>query len=358
MAAGQKTSVDVQHFGQLHDKTVYSFTLSHGNVQVELISLGATITKVICPDRHGNVQDVVLGFNGVTGYDGTANPFFWGTTGRFTNRIRDGKFLLNGKQVQLSKNDFGTNNRHHVHGGHNSFDRIVWNSEKLDDGVVFSLVNEDGKEGYPGTLLASASYRLLSEGRLSIEYKAMTDQPTIVNLSNHVYFNLGGHGTGSAQLFQHKMTASADHYVVDDSDFLPTGEIKHVESSGVYDWRNANSDLLPINSLPAGICVNLCLKSQDHHHHPVATVTHPPTGRTLKVFTNQPGLEVYTSNFFPVDKTLVGKDEAVYEKYGAFVLMTQKYPDSPNHSHFPTVTLAPGQVYCHKVTYQFGISNE
>jgi len=330
-------------------------------LEVHLLSLGATIHKVIYPGDEGDSgRDVILGFDTAAGYDGTGNPFFWGTTGRFTNRVKNGKFELDGVEHQLSKNDFGNKLRHHLHGGKKSYDRILWNTHVLDskDGVTFSVLDPHGSEGYPGNVLTHVTYRLANGCHLDIKMTSVTDTSTIINVSNHVYFNLAGHGSGWTGLQQHKLTVVADNFTPDDQEYLPTGEIKSVEGTE-YDFRKPKllSESVVSARQGEGYCVNFCVGDNHNQLSHVATLEHELSKRKLEVWSDQPGLELYTGNFLPSgtdkDGPLKGKDGSYYTRWGGVCLMTQNYRDAANHQNFPPATLEPGETYTHNVSYRF-----
>jgi len=311
----------------------------------------------VYPEDQEGQGDVVMGFEDPSGYDGTANTFFWGTTGRLTNRVKNGKFKINDVEYQLSKNDFGTDHRHHVHGGKNSFDRLNWNTSLAEegDGVVFSVLSPHGSEGYPGNLIASVKYRLRDDCHLDIEMCAATDRATIVNLSNHVYFNLAGHGSGWEGLQQHTLHIPTDKFTPDDEDYLPTGEILPV-SGTEYDFQTETSlgTAVPRARNGEGYCVNYCVGGDKGGLSHIATLSHVGKGRRLEVWSDQPGLELYTANFLPSQGAgLAGKDGAEYCKWGGVCMMTQNYRDAANHCNFPSPVLSPGQIYRHRASYRF-----
>jgi len=299
---------------------------------------------------------VILGFESTSGYDGTDNKFFWGTTGRLTNRVKDGKYSLDGKLYQLSLNDFGNSMKHHVHGGFKSFDRLNWNTQLTDCGVIFSVLSEHASEGYPGNLVASVEYTLDDAGSLDIKMKAFTDAKTVVNLSNHVYINLAGHASGWEGLQQHTLCIPHAFYTPDDDQYLPTGEIEKV-SGTTKDFQSPKKlvDCVPCERDGEGYCVNYCIENRkDNDKCLAAVLSYPPLGRELEVWSDQPGLELYTGNFLPSEgEELEGKGGARYGKWGGVCLMTQNYRDAPNHANFPSAVLSPGELYTHNLTYKF-----
>jgi len=379
--------VSVQQWGV--EEGVKMVTLTSPDLKVRLLSLGATIHSVIYPgDSPEETRDVVMGFDQASGYRGEDNPFFWGTTGRLTNRVTGGKVVIDGETHQLSLNDFGNKFKHHLHGGKLSFDRRNWETCVRKDGVVFSLLSPHGEEGYPGNLVASVTYRLAGnsslqppegtphrgEGRggvssLAITITAATDRPTVVNISNHVYFNLAGHGAGWEGLQQHTLQVPSEEYTPDDAEYLPTGEVAAVQGTE-YDFTRERYLLEAVPSARGGegYCVNYCTgagtRASDSHSpgagprasralSRVASLGHPATARKIEVWSDQPGLELYTGNFLPAQEGLAGKGGASYCRWGGLCLMTQNYRDAASHPTFPSPILRPGHLYTHRAVYKF-----
>merc|ERR1711936_428784 len=260
--------VEINNWKKLSNgETVKQVELSlETGFKVRLLSLGATLQSVLYPgEEEESERDVVLGFDDVLGYDGTDNPFFWGTTGRFTNRIKRGTFSIDGVPYQLSLNDFGNGLRNHLHGGRQSYDRLNWKTSLLEsgDGVVFSILDNHGNEGYPGNLVCSVTYTLSGAGEVGIEMTGVTDQATIINISNHVYFNLAGHGSGWEGLSRQKLTIKAEKFTPDDEEYLPTGEILSVGGTE-NDFLSARplSDCVTGARDGVGYCVNFCVGNQ------------------------------------------------------------------------------------------------
>jgi len=347
--------VEINDWKKLDNEQIKIVKLtSASGFQVELLSLGATIYSAKYP---GDKVDVVLGFDNPSGYDGTGNPFFWGTTGRLTNRVKNGKFKIDGLEYQLSKNDFGNDHRHHLHGGNKSFDRLNWNTSLAEegDGVVFSILSPHGSEGYPGNLIASVKYSLKEECHLDIEMCAATDRATVVNISNHVYFNLAGHGSGWEGMQQQSLQIHADTFTPGDEDYLPTGEILPVRGTE-FDFLTEKSlgKAVPTAMGGEGYCVNYCVGGETGGLRHVATLSHPEQDNRLEVWSDQPGLELYTANFLPSPGAgLAGKEGAEYCRWGGVCLMTQNYRDAPNHHNFPSPVVRPGHLYTHRASYRF-----
>ena len=346
-------------FGTLPDGTkVESITLRDGGgMTARILTLGAALHALEVPDRDGKRADVVLG-------DGTldailAKPQYFGTVvGRYANRIAQGRFTLDGRAYQVPVND-GPNS---LHGGTRGFDKVVWEVvDAAPDRVTLRHVSPDGDQGYPGTLTVTASFALEGNGELAIEYRATTDAPTIVNLSNHAYWNLAGEGSGTAMA--HELTIHADAYTPVDETLIPTGEIVPVEGT-VFDFRTAK----PIGrDLRTGSEPQL-LHGRGYDHNwvvsrkpsatlrEVARVRDPHSGRVMSLSSSQPGLQFYSGNF--LDGTTVGKGGHVYRQGDAIALEPQLFPDTPNHPEFGSARLAPGQEYVNRMVYRFTTDRE
>jgi aldose 1-epimerase len=331
-------------------ETVTLYTLTNKNgMSVSVMDYGATIVNIIVPDRAGKLDDVVLGFDHLTPYF-HQNANLGSTIGRFANRIAGGQFEINHVKYQLPLN----NAPNTLHGGPDGFDKRIWKEEAVDsDTVRFSLLSPDGDEGFPGNLFVSVTYTLTDENQLRMSYQATTDKPTVINLTNHAYFNLAGAGFGP--ILNHILTIHADRYLPNDANHLPTGEIAPVAGTP-WDFNQPTAIGARINEtsgkrlgydncyvLNKGFFSNWAL---------AAEVEEPTTGRTLKVYTDQPGVQFYTANY--MDSTIVGKQGRVYHQHGAFCLETEHYPDSPNHPDWPTTVLLPGDTYETSTLLEFG----
>ena len=343
-------------FGTLPDGTaVEEFTFSNAaGVTVKAISYGAIITSLRVPDRNGKMDDVVLGFDTLEGYiNGTA--YFGAIVGRYANRIGSAKFELDGKTYTLAANN-GPNS---LHGGLKGFDRAVWKGEPFErdgnSGVVFSYTSADGEEGFPGTLNVQVTYTLTAKSELAIDYKATTDKPTVVNLTQHSYFNLGGDGAGD--VLGHELTLDADRYSNVDANLIPLGDPVSVEGTPL-DFRTST----PIGARIDADHEQLKLGSGYDHNYAInrtgpglvraARVVEPKSGRAMEVFTTEPGVQLYTANHLD---GVAGKAGHIYNKRNAFCLETQHYPDSPNKPSFPSTTLRPGETYESRTVYAFGV---
>ncbi len=326
------------------DVEAFVFTNANG-LSVKIINYGATIVSVVVPDRDGNLVDVVLGFDDMAGYQGAGNPYFGACCGRYANRIAKGRFSLDGVEYSLAVN----NGPNALHGGLAGFDKKIWDAEIVGDVVKMSLTSPDGEGGYPGTLKVETTYSLNDAGELKIEYAATTDQKTVINLTNHSYFNLAGGGL----VHGHVAQIHADRYTVVDADATPSGELRAVAGTEM-DLREP----IPIGQNIAtvqgrGYDHNYCInQSAPGELTLAAKVVEPESGRTLECWTTEPGVQFYTGNFL---ENITGKCGAVYNQHEGFCLETQHYPDSPNQPEFPSTELAPGETYTHTCICVFGV---
>ena len=342
-------------FGKTTDGTeVQLFTLTNANgAKATISNFGGTLTSLLVPDKDGKMGDVILGFDNVSGYQSPefrkSNPYFGALIGRYGNRIAKGKFTLEGKAHTLATNN-GANT---LHGGKVGFDRVIWNAEPSASAEGQSLkltyLSKDGEEGYPGNLNVTVVYTLTNANALKIAYTATTDKTTVVNLTNHAYFNLS-HGT-SKNILAHEVTLPADRYNVVDAGLIPTGELRPVAGTP-FDFTTPHAIGERIAQVPGGYDHNWVLNTATGQH-PAAIVYDPASGRTLTVTTDQPGIQFYTGNF--LDGTLKGKGGTVYGKNAGFCLETQHFPDSPNQPKFPTTVLKPGETLHSVSTYAFGV---
>ena len=332
-----------------------TLTNEHG-VTVRLIALGAGIQSLMVPDRNGKPADVVLGHANLADY--LAKPQYFGATvGRFANRLAKGRFVLDGKSHQLAAND-GPNS---LHGGVRGFDKVLWKVDRVSRGlgaaVTFSYVSPDGEEGYPGNLTVAATYRLNEDNEVSIEYRATADEPTIVNITNHSYFNLAGEGSADS-VMRHLLTLPAAQFTPVDSTLIPTGEFRPVEGTA-FDFRRAKTIGRDIRD---GRDEQILFgKGYDHNWvigretvqtpRLVARVEEPVSGRVLEVLSNQPGVQFYSGNF--LDGTVAGKSGRSYRQGDAFTLEPQLFPDTPNRPAFGSARLQPGAAYVNQIIYRF-----
>jgi aldose 1-epimerase len=352
MTAEAQTKVTSQPFGKMPDGTpVEIYTLSDGAFEARIATYGGVVVSMKTPDRTGKVADVVLGFDDVDGYvsnfNGPADAFFGAIIGRYANRIAHGSFTLDGNKYSLPKN----NGENTLHGGPHGFNNVAWKAKTVRNGVELTYLSKDGEAGFPGNLTATVRYTLV-KGNLRIEYWATTDKNTVVNLTNHSYFNLAGQG----DILKHELTLHASRFTPVDAGLIPTGELKSVESTP-FDFRKATAVGVRINAdneqlhLGRGYDHNWVLDSGGGKLAEAAEVYDPGSGRVLKVLTDQPGIQFYSGNF--LDGTVKGKGGKTEEQHAALCLETQHFPDSPNHPDFPTAELKPGQKYHTVTVYSF-----
>ncbi len=321
---------------------------------VAISDFGARIVSLIVPDRQGNPTDVVLGFGSLKGYLGAGEVYHGVTVGRFANRIADGSFVLDGQTYTIAPN----NGPNALHGGARGFHDRVWERRAVTtDRVEFAYVSADGEEGFPGQLTVVVSYRLAEDNALVITYRAETDKPTVVNLTNHAFFNL--HGEGNGDVLDHVVQINAAHYLPVNENLIPTGELAEVAGTP-FDFTLPKAIGRDIDQPDAQLAAGL---GYDHNYvlNPqftsgdvvAAKAVSPKTGIRLDVLTTEPGLQLYSGNFLSGKD--VGKQGRPYGKREAFCLETQHYPDSPNQPHFPTTVLRPGEVFASETTYRFGV---
>lgn len=345
-------SVTAKPFGKMPDgKPVQLYTLTNrSGMQVAISTYGGTIINLLAPDRNGQMGDVALGFSTITPYF-TKSPYFGALIGRYGNRIGKGRFTLDGKNYQLARND-GPN---HLHGGTKGFDKQLWNAEVVSQNpptVRFSRVSPDGEEKYPGDLKVAVTYTLTDRDELKLQYQAETDKPTILNLTSHTYFNLSGAGSGS--VLGEKIRIHASHYTPIGKTLIPTGEIKDVAGTpfDLRKWTPMGAHLQEVGGTPVGYDHNFVLdRGLVARPGLAAEVYDPASGRMMKVYTDQPGIQFYTGNF--LDGTIKGKKGKVYRQHDAFCLETQHFPDSPNHANFPSTVLRPGELFRSTTIYKF-----
>ncbi|MEU9347515.1 aldose epimerase family protein [Streptomyces sp. NPDC048278] len=353
-ASGSRKPVK-ELFGTLADGTkVYRWSLENGGTRLKVLSYGGIIQSLEIPDRHGRYANVSLGYDNLAAYV-AGTTFFGATIGRYGNRIAKGRFTLDGTTYQLSVND-GVNS---LHGGAKGFNTKVWDIEGFtsgsDVGLHLHYTSVDGEMGYPGTLRTKVTFTLNRHGDWIIDYEATTDKATVVNLTNHTYWNLAGEGNGTIE--DHELTIAAGRYTPTDSGLIPTGELAKV-SGTPFDFRKGK----PVGrDIRAGHPQQVQAKGFDHNwvldkgvtarpEH-IATLRDPRSGRTLKIATDQPGLQFYSGNF--LDGTLTGTSGRTYRQGDGLCLETQHFPDSPNHASFPSTVLRPGQVYRTRTVHSF-----
>ena len=336
-------------FGALPDGTsVESYTLTNNRgIEARLMTYGATLVSLRLPDRSGKFDDVVLGYDSLDGYVKNS-PYFGSIVGRYGNRIAKGRFTLKGVTYELATN----NGPNHLHGGVKGYDKVVWKAEPLREanavGVKFSYLSKDGEEGYPGNLAITVTYRLTNADELRIDYEAVTDKATPVNLTHHSYWSFAGQG--SRDILGHELEIEADKYTVVDEGLIPTGELRAVKGTPM-DFTTPHAIGERIAQVPGGYDHNYVLRSGGGAMALAARVYEPTTGRTMEITTTEPGIQFYSGNF--LDGTITGKGGRVYQKHYGFCLETQHFPDSPNHPDFPSTILAPGQTYRTTTVHRF-----
>jgi aldose 1-epimerase len=344
------TRITTTSFGPLPDGTdTQLFTLVSPELTLTLTTFGARLVSLLTRDRKGDFADISLGYNDANAYATHRNAFFGATIGRYSNRIARGEFRLDGKSYQVPANN-GVNA---LHGGPHGFDRRNWSAHPIANGVEFTWISDDGDQGFPGRVQVWTSYTI--EGKtIRLRYRASTDKPTVVNLTNHTYFNLAGEGSPS--ILDHELILFADSITAIDQTLIPTGERMPITGTP-FDFTA---------SAPIGSRINdphpqlLHAKGYDHNYvlrdgagtmRPAARVHHAPSGRVFNIATTEPGVQFYSGNF--LDGSLVGKRGAPYPHRSAFCLETQHFPDSPNHPEFPSTVLLPGETYSSETVWTF-----
>ena len=355
--------IKTESFGKMADGTeVHLFTLTNDNgLSAKITNYGGILVEMNVPDKKGKFDNIQLGFKSLDDYTCekylAGCPYLGAVIGRYGNRIKDGKFTLDGKEYTLPVNN-GPNS---LHGGITGFDKKVWDADTLTkDGSVallLTLKSADGEEGYPGNLDVSMSYTLTNDNELKMEYFALTDAPTIINLTQHSYWNLSG--AGNCNVTEHVLKLNADRMTLVDDNLIPTGEIAKVEGTP-FDFTTAKSLSNDIFDLPFGYDHNFIIKSPscnpDYYNlelNPIAEVYDPESGRIMEVSSNQPGVQLYTA--FWLDGSLKSPTGLPYDRYAGLCLETQHFPDSPNKPEFPSTTLIPGSKYHHITIHKFSV---
>ncbi|MFN4147347.1 MAG: aldose epimerase family protein [Runella sp.] len=347
---GSMSTITQSPFGLLPDgQQADLFILRNNNgVEVRITNYGGIITHWLAPDKNGQLADIVLGYDSLAGYL-KDTPYFGAIVGRYGNRIGRAKFTLDGSTYTLAANN-GPNS---LHGGNVGFDKKLWKAQILGDTLQLTYLSPDGEEGFPGNLTCEVRYRLTNDNTLQIEYQATTDKPTVVNLTNHTYFNLTG---GLSDVLLHEVQIEADRFVPVDKTLIPTGALASVKGTP-FDFLKSTAIGARINDskdeqLRRGGGYDHCWVATDSSHSlkAIASVYEPTSGRYLEVWTTEPAIQFYTGNF--LNGSITGKNNVVYQKRWGFCLETEHYPDSPNQPQFPSVVLRPGQTYYTKTTYR------
>jgi aldose 1-epimerase len=352
-----ESKIEVEPFGvMVNGDSVTSYTLKNANgMEVQIIDLGGTIVKWTAPDREGKYEDITLGVNSPADYLESAK-YLGALIGRYGNRIANGKFKIDGQEYTLATNN-GPNS---LHGGAAGFNAKMWEAEPLE-GIEPSLkltyVSVDGEEGYPGNLKIEVVYTLTNDNTLKIDYKATTDKATVINMTNHAYFNLKGEGNGD--ILDHEVQLSASKFLPVDAGLIPTGELRDVKGTP-FDFLQSTKIGARINDttdtqIKLGGGYDHCWVFDDAANSlkSVAMVHEPSSGRTMEVITTEPAVQFYTGNF--LNGKAIGKSGKKYEYRYGFCLETQHFPDSPNQSAFPTTLLKPGETYSSTTIYKFGV---
>jgi aldose 1-epimerase len=356
LMTGATTYTQVE-FGKLPDGGVaYLFTLTNrDHLQARVSNYGGRIVSLSVPDRNGRFADIVLGFDSLPDYLSNGSTYFGALIGRYANRIGGARFNLDGVEYKLEKN----NGENTLHGGSQGFDKKLWTPRLLpDSGLELTYHSKAGEEGYPGNLTATVVYHLTDANEIRIDYRATTDKDTIVNLTNHSYFNLKGAGEGD--ILGHVLTLHASRFTPVDSGLIPTGELRSVAGTP-FDFRSPiaigarigqNDEQL---KLGRGYDHNFVLDKKGADPQLAARVEEPESGRVLEVYTTEPGVQLYTGNF--LDGTVRGKGGKLYPHRGAFCLETQHFPDSPNKPAFPSVVLHPGRQFAETTIFRFAVTH-
>ena len=349
-----KATLKKEDFGKTTDgQSVELYTLTNANgVEARIITYGGIVVSLRTPDRKGKLDDIVLGFDTLDEYL-KGHPFFGALTGRYANRIAKGRFTLNGVEYKLAVN----NGENHLHGGIKGFDKVVWKARQVPakDGVALELtyLSKDGEEGYPGNLSIIVVYSLTDKNELKIDYSATTDKDTVINLTNHSYFNLAGQGSGD--ILSHQMMINAKSFTPVDSTLIPTGELRSVKDTP-FDFAQPTAIGARVNQddeqlkFGQGYDHNFVINGQTGILRQAAKVSDPATGRVMEVLTTEPGVQLYIGNFLT---ELKGKGGKVYNKRYGFCLETQHFPDSPNKPSFPSTVLKKGGKYQTTTVFRF-----
>ena len=341
-------------FGTTPDGTAIElFTLTNRRgIEMRAMTYGAILVSLKVPDRAGTLDDVVLGYDTAMDYVRNNSPHFGAVVGRYANRIAKARFTLDGQTFTLATN----NGPNHLHGGLKGFDSVVWRGEASPNGVVFTYVSADGEEGYPGRLQVRVTYTLTDRDELAVDYQATTDKPTIINLSQHTYFNLAGQA--ARDVLDHRVQVDADRYTPVDATLIPTGELAPVAGTP-FDFRQPATIGARIDATHPQIVSgrgydhNFVLNGTSGELRHAARVVEPSTGRTVDVATTEPGVQFYTGNF--LDGSITGKQGRVYRKRFGFCLETQHFPDAPNQPAFPSTVLRPGETFASRTVFTFGV---
>lgn len=344
-----KLMIKVEKVAQIGEAEVFKYTLDNGNMQVEMSNYGGLITKIVVPDKAGNMENIALTLDSIPEFLTKPNPFFGATAGRVANRIGKGKFNLDGVDYQLATN----NGNNHLHGGTEGFNKKVWKSEEYTNdstvGVKMTYLSVDGEEGYPGNLTTTLWMELTTDNEIRIKFEATTDKKTIVNLTNHTYYNLGGI---KRDVLDHEFQFWAESYTPVNDELIPTGEVKDVTGTP-FDFRTPKilGDQIAANA--GGFDHNMVMKmekSPEMKHF--VKVRHAESGRVMDMYSDNMGVQFYTGNFI---ENFAGAEGKTYNKHWGFCLESQNWPDAINHDNFPSPVLNPGEKYEHNIEYKFSV---
>ena len=348
-----------EKFGIIENQEISLFTLTNSNgMELQVTNYGAIITSLKIKNNKNELKDIVLGFNSFDDYL-NSNYYYLGTTiGRFGNRIKDGIFKLNETTYTLDKNEEGS---HHLHGGVKGFDKVIWDAEAAENSIELSYFSCDGEEGYPGNLQVKIKYSLTDENEFILDYSATTDKDTVINLTNHSYFNLNGDDSGEA--LNHKLKLNADNYTPTDAEGIPTGEIRNVKNSA-FDFKDFHTIGERIESdeeqikFKSGYDINYVLDNQKNELKEAGILKSEESGIEMQVLTTEPAIQFYTMNDDdndPEDVTVIEGKNGTYLKRNGICLETQHSPDSPNQPNFPSTTLKVGDIYNSQTIYKFSV---
>lgn len=343
-------SIMKKPFGLIENREVYLYTLSNCNgIVVKITNYGGIITQIWIPDREGKQGDIVLGYDSLEGYLKN-NPYFGAIVGRYANRISGGQFTLDGTNYTLAKN----NGNNHLHGGDKGFDKVVWEVTEIEDsafvGLELSYLSNDGEEGYPGNLSVKVTYMLTNQNELKTIITATTDKACPVNLCNHTYFNLT---TADTNVLGHILSIVAAQLTDINDELIPTGVMPPVAGTPM-DFNTPHEIGSRIEQVKGGYDHNYVLDKTPGDLTLAATLSDPKSGREVKVYTTQPGIQFYSGNF--LDGSIQGKGGKVYGKHWGLCLEAQHFPDSPNQPGFPNTILKPGELYSEMTVYKFGVA--
>jgi len=343
------TTAGIKFYGLIGADSVFEYKLTNTKgMEVSILNYGGTVTHLIVPDKNGKMGDVILGYDSLSGYRQTGNPYFGCLVGRYANRIANAKFALEGKEYILAANDNGNT----LHGGVKGFDKVIWTVRSFNDtSLAFSYLNKDGEEGYPGNLSVDVVYSVAVDNSLRIIYTATADKATPVNLTNHCYFNLS---TGAdSTILDHELMLKADKFTPVNDKLIPTGKIEEVKGTPM-DFTIAKKIGKEIAQVTGGYDHNWVLNKAVNNLEIAGSLYHSGSGRYMEVFTTQPGIQFYSGNF--LDGTLkYTRGGAKYVLHAGLCLETQHFPDSPNQPSFPNTILKPGEIYQHTTVYKFSI---